>query len=56
MNDLINKLQAAANIRRMGTDTISGLVKIDKDVEKRFHQVTAGLVSESEAVLLIKRG
>lgn len=52
--NLLNKLNEAASIDRMGTDSLSHLNRIDRNIDARIRQVEAGLISESEAVQLVK--
>ena len=53
-NEMIMEVERRADIHKMGTDTLSGLKRIDARRDKLIDQVRHGLITEDEAVMYMK--
>ena len=53
-NEMKKEMDRRADTHKMGTDTLSGLNRIDSRKEKLISQVRHGLITEDEAVMYMK--
>ncbi len=53
---LIIDLENAVNMRVMGTDTLSGMKRINADIERRYRQVIDGELTQAQAIKLVREG
>ncbi len=53
---LIIDLENAVNMRVMGTDTLSGMKRINADIERRYKQVINGELTQAQAIKLVREG
>ena len=52
--EILNQLDNAASMRKMETDTIEGLNRIQADITHRYKQIIVGLITLEEGIALIK--